>query len=317
MATARTDTTRSPPAPGPDAATQTGVVLRAIRTYLSRRFPVLPQVVPVLVGYLCCYLLYGQAFGAQLLGWPTVVGGVSGVLLALVRRIADDLEDLGGDIRSGRLSFADGGRGYRRGLVLGGVAATATVAALNATCSPRLLLVSLGLAAWIPVAIAARSRIRKHSRALFYLINESCPALGLLYPYFVWHEVSGATLPPLAVLAVAGLFWVSYEFWNFTRKAGTTEGWPPWTMTLERAREWVLAYLGLAAAFGVLVARYFDLGAGYLAYAVALPLAFATVALRWWVRPPTRDPGRTPPAWGGATFGIAVQAGLLVALLVS
>ena len=316
MATARTDTTHFTLAPGPDTATQTGV-LRAIHTYVSRRFPVLPQVVPVLVGYVCCYLLYGHAFGAQVLGWPAVVGGVSGVLLALVRRIADDVEDLDSDIRSGRLSFADGGRRYRRGLVVGGVAATATVAALNATCSPQLLLISVGLAAWIPVAMVARSRILKHSRALFYLITESCPALGLLYPYFVWHEVSGGTLPPMAVLAVAGLFWVSYEFWNFTRKAGATEGWPPWTMTLEQARGWVLAYLGLGAAFGVLVARYFDLGAGYLVYAVALPLAFAAVALRWWARMPAQDPGRTPPAWRGATFGIAVQAGLLVALLVS
>jgi hypothetical protein len=315
MATARTDTTHPPLTLGPDEATPAGVALRAIRTYVSRRFPVLPQVVPLLVGYLCCYLLYGQAFGAQVLGWPTVVGGVSGVLLALVRRIADDLEDLDRDIRSGRLSFADGGRRYQRGLVLGGVTATAGVAVLNATCSPRLLLISVGLAVWIPVATVVRNRTLKHSRALFYLINESCPALGLLYPYFVWHEVTGATLPPMAVLAVGGLFWVSYEFWNFTRKAGEAEGWPPWRMTLERAREWVLAYLGLAAAFGVLVAHYFDLGTGYLVYAVALPLAFATVVLCRW--PSARDTGRRRPAWAGLPLGIAVQAGLLVALLVS
>jgi hypothetical protein len=289
--------------------------LRPARAYLAKRFPFVPRVVPVLFGYLCCYLLYGHASGVQAYGWPTFAGAASGVLLVLVRRIADDLEDVDSDIESGRLRFADGGRRYRRGLRLGGLAAAAAAVGLGAICGPALLLATALLAAWIPLSAAIRNRLRGRSRALFHLLNESGPALGLLYPYLVWHQVTGASLPAIAVISLAGLLWTCYELWNFTRKLGSTERWPPWAISLNRARVLVLAYLALAAGFGLLVAFGFDLGPGYAIYAAVLPAAFAASVLRWWRRLPAGGPDGVRAAWAGAPFGAAVEVGLLIALL--
>jgi hypothetical protein len=293
-----------------------------VRSYLSERFPIVSQGGTLLSGYACCYLLYGQAHGNQVFGWATVVGGVTAVLLALVRRIVDDVEDLPRDIVSGRFSFADGGRRRLRGLVRGAIAVTALVAALNLTCSLSLLAVSVGIAAWFPLATAIKHTVARLSgaprapRVPLFIVNETCPAVGLLYPYAVWHEVAGESLPTMAVVAIVGLFWTTYQFWNFTRKVGA-EDWTPWFMTLDETRSSLLVLLALAAAFSLLLAHYANLPFGYSLYGLAISAIFAAIVLRWWSRLPTRDPDRVGASWGGFPFPIAVEVGVLVAVLVS
>jgi hypothetical protein len=292
-------------------------VLGTVRSYLSERFPIIPQGGTVLSAYVCSYLLYGQAHGHQVFGWATVVGGMTVVLLALVRRIVDDVEDLREDIVAGRASFADGGRRHLRGLVFGAMGATALAGALNATCSLGLLAISIGVVAWFPVAtVMKHTAVAQSSRNLFYIINESCPVAGLLYPYAVWHEVSGDTLSVMAVVAIVGLFWTIWQFWIFTRKVGA-EGWPPWGLTLDETRYALIVFLALAAAFSVLVAHYAHLPLCYLLYGPILSAVFATIILRWWSRLPDREPNRVGASWGGLPFAVAVEAGVLLAVLVS
>ena len=314
MTTVRATSDRPQPAQDGQSAALVRETLQAIRSYLSERFPIVSQGGAVLSGYFCCYFLYGQAAGHQAFGWPIVVGAVSGVLLALVRRLVDDIEDFRGDVRSGRLSFADGGRRHLRGLVLAAVAITALVGLLNATCSLGLMMLSIGLAIWFPVATVTRNVIARSSRALFFVINESCPALGLLYPYAAWHEVSGHSLPAMAVVAIGGLFWTTYEFWNFTRKVGA-EGWPPWGLTLRETRSVLVGFLMLAAGFSVLVAHYAKLPFGYLLYGLLASTVFATVLLRWWSKLPSEEPHRVGASWGGLPFAVTVEVGILIALL--
>jgi hypothetical protein len=306
MATAGTDTSipGTPSGAAGDLAPLTAsTVLRAVRTYFSTRFPIGSQGVTVLFGYIVGYLLYGQAYGHQVFGWPTVVGAISGVLLALVRRIVDDIEDLRKDVASG--------------MVAGALTATAAVAILNATCSLELLAISVGLACWFPVATVTRNLIARNRRWLFFIINESCPAIGLIYPYVIWHEVSGATVPAPAVLALGALSWVSYEFWAFTRKVGAEEGWPPWGLSLTGTRTVLLIYVTLTALLSLPVAHYFHLTAAYVVYAFALALVYATVLVRWWRALPAVAPERTKSSWGGVRFAVFVQVGLLIALAVS
>lgn len=292
-------------------------VLRSVRTYLSERFPIVTQGGTVLSAYVCCYLLYGQAHGHQVFGRATVVGGISAVLLALIRRLVDDVEDLRDDILAGRASSAEGGRPRLRGLVFGAMAVTALVGVLNATCSLGLLAISVGVAAWFPVAtVMKHTAAAQSSRILFYIINETCPVAGLLYPYAVWHEVSGDTLPAMAVVAIIGLFWTIWQFWIFTRKVGA-EGWPPWGLTLGGTRNALILFLALAAAFSVLIDHYANLPAGYLIYGLSLSAVFATIILRWWSRLPAREPNRVGASWGGLTFPVAVEVGVLIAVLAS
>lgn len=320
MATAGTDTSipgTTPGGSGELSPLTAKVVLQAVRTYFSTRFPLGSQGVTVLFGYLVGYLLYGQAHGHQVFGWPTVVGALSGVLLALVRRIVDDIEDLRKDVTSGRFTFPDGGRRHLRGMVAGALTATTLVAILNATCSLELLLISVGLACWFPVATVTRNLIARNTRPLFFVINESCPAVGLIYPYVIWHEVSRATLPALAVISLGALSWVSYEFWAFTRKVGAAEGWPPWGLSLTGTRTVLLIFIALTALLSVPVAHYFHLTAAYVVYAVGLALVYATVLVRWWRRLPALEPNRVKSSWGGVRFAVFVQVGLLIALAVS
>jgi hypothetical protein len=291
--------------------------LRAIRTYLSERFPLVSQGVPLLSGYACCYVLYGQAHGRQVFSWATVVGGITIVLLALVRRIVDDVEDLPDDILAGRASFVDGGRRHLRGLVVGGLAAATLAGVLNATCSPNLLVVSVGVAAWFPLAMVIKNRtIVAGPGPLKFIIVESCPAAVLFYGYVVWSETAGDSLRPIAVVAIAGLFWTTYQFWNFTRKIGT-ESWPPWRLTLRQTRPALIALLVLAAGFNALVSHYANLHVGYLLYGLTLTVTFGTVILRWWSRLPAREPERIGASWGGLPFPVAVEVGALIGVLAS
>lgn len=297
------------------AKTQQDGVLRAVRTYVSERFPV-PQRGAVLSAYVCCYLLYGQAHGHQAFAWATVVGGISTVLLTLLRRIIDDIEDLRNDILIGRFAAAEGGRRLR-GLLFGATAVTALVGALNATCSLELLAISVGIAAWFPVAtLLKHTRAAQSSGVLFYVINETCPVAGLVYSYAVWQTVSGATLPVPAVVAIIGLFWTIWEFWMFTRKVGI-DGWPPWKLTLVGTRNALMTLLAVAAVFSVLIDHYDSLHVGYLIYGLGVSGVFAAIILRWWSRLPDRDANRVGASWGGLPFAATVEAGVLIAVLAS
>jgi len=285
-----------------------------MRAYLSQRFPIVSLGGPLLSGYACCYLLFGQVHGHNAVSWATLVGGLTVVLLALVRRIVDDIEDLPEDIRTGRLAVAEGGRRYRRGLILGGIAATAVVGVLNATCSPGLLAASVGLAAWIPMAVALRNKIA--SRTLKFVVIEICPAAVLLYGYAVWAEATHDSLEAIAVLAVVGLFWTTYQFWNFTRKIGAG-GWPPWRLTFQEAKPALIVLLILAASFSVLIAHQANLRVGYSLYGLTLSMLFVVIILRWWSRLPAREPERIRASWGGMPFAVAVEAGVLLGVLAS
>jgi hypothetical protein len=291
-------------------------VMRAVRTYVAERFPV-SQAGAVLSAYACCYLLYGQGHDHQVFRWGTMVGGLTVVLLALVRRIIDDAEDLREDIRSGRVSATDGGRRRLRGLVLGAIAATALAGLLNATCSLGLLAASVAVATWFPVAMVIQNKtIIAKSRALQYIVVETCPAVLLLYSYAVWTDVAGGTIPTIGVVAIVGLFWTTFQFWGFTRKIGT-DAWGPWGLTANQTRPALIFFLVLTGALSVLISHYAHLSVGYLLYGLALSGIFIALVLRWWSQLAGRDPKRVGASWAGMPFGVAVEGGVLIAVLVA
>jgi hypothetical protein len=291
-------------------------LLRGVQTYLSERFPV-SQAGAVLSSYACCYLLYGHTQGHQVFRWATVVGGITVVLLALFRRIVDDAEDLRDDIRSGRFSDTDGGSRRLRGLILGGLAAVALTGLLNASCSLGLLVASVGVAAWVLVVMLIQGKtVVAKSRGLQYIVVETCPAVLLLYSYAVWVRASGGSVATLGVIAIVGLFWTAFQFWSFTRKMGT-EAWAPWGLSVSETRPVLIAFLALTAAFSALIYHYAHLPTGYLLYGLALSGVFVVLVLRRWSQFPAHDPKRMRPSWAGLPFGVAVEGGVLIAVLVA
>ncbi|HYG96538.1 MAG TPA: hypothetical protein VD741_05455, partial [Solirubrobacterales bacterium] len=280
-------------------------VMRAVRSYLSDRFPLVSQGGTVLSAYVCCYLLFGQIDGDQAIGWATAVGAVTVVLLALIRRIVDDVEDLG-EAPEGRAAPG------LRGLLLGAAAATALVGAANAAYGLDLLLLSAGVAAWFPLMTVIKHRAPR-SRLLAFVLTESCPAAILAYSYAVWSEASGSRLPVVAVVAVLGLFWTIYQFWGFTRKLGAGSP-PPWGLGFDAARRVLIVLLAATAALSAAVAVAAHLPRGYLVYGLALPLAFGLLVQRWWRTLPAPGSSRAA-AWAGLPFPAGVEAGILLAVL--
>jgi hypothetical protein len=203
-------------------------------------------------------------------------------------------------------------------LVLGGPTATALAGVLNATCSLALLVASIGVAAWFPLAMLIQNKtVVARSTALQYIVVETCPAVLLLYSYAVWAESTGGSLPTVAVIAIVGLFWTTFQFWSFTRKMGTGD-WVPWGLAVSEIRPTLIAFLIFAAVFSALIAHYAHLSAGYLLYGLALSGLFVAFVLRWWVRLPTEvEPQRVGAFWAGMPFGVAVEGGVLIAVLVS
>jgi hypothetical protein len=303
--------------PGPPSAFQPVTIIKFGRMYLTERFPVISLGGTVLSAYACSYLLYGEAHGEQVFAWPTVVGAFTVVLLAIVRRIVDDLEDLGEDLRSGRYQFPDGGEGFRKALVWTAVGIASLVGLLNATCSLTLAIASLAVAAWFPLAMAIKNRTGvKRSRLARYIVVESCPVAYLLYGYLAWAAASNGSLPATTVAAVVGLFWTCYQFWNFTRKVGT-DGWPAWELTVAQTRPPLLLFVALAAVLTVLIANDAGLAPGWSLYGLALSATFLVAILRWWP-PADVDAAEVPSAWwSGLPFPAGVEVGVLVAVLVA
>lgn len=267
------------------------------------------QAVAVLSAFVCSYLLYGEMGSGQVFKWPTVVGGLSVVLLALMLRIADDVEDLRDDVQTGRVAAHDGGRRHLAGLIGGGAVAFVCVAILNATCSVVLLASILFVLIWCPAVLV----IKKFNvaKALQFGLVETGPAVFLLYSYVAWSTATGDSVPALGVAAVTGLFWSAFQFWSFTRKIGSAK-WSPWGLTVDCTRLVLWGFLGLAALCGLIVMARADLSIAYGIYAVGLSTAFGVAIGRYWSRglQPMEDEAR----WAGLPFGAAVEAGVFLAL---
>lgn len=287
------------------------------RDYLRDRFHPGAHGGPVLSAYVCCYLLFGVAQDRHVFGAVALVGGATFVLLFLLRRLTDDIEDLGDDLAARGLSLA-GEEGRRRlgGLVSGWAAVAALIVVVNGPAGPTLLAAAGGVAAWFPVATVIK-RAGARSRLFRFVVNETCPAAILGYGYVAWREAGGDALGALVVGSIVALFWTVYQFWNFTRKLGG-RGWPPWELTLAGTRRSLLALLGLSLACSVVIALDSGMPAAYLAYGVLMPVAFGAWILRWWSALPASAaqlPQGLSAPWAGVPFAVAVELGVLLGVL--
>jgi hypothetical protein len=290
---------------------------RPARDYLRERFRPGEHGGPVLSAYLCCYLLFGAALGRHIFGALAVVGGATFVLLFLLRRLTDDIEDLSDDLAARGLTLAGGeGRRRLRGLVCGWAAVAALILLVNAPASLTLLVAAGAVAAWFPLATVIK-RAGARSRLFRFVVNETCPAAILAYGYAAWLQAGGDPPGALVVSAICALFWTVYQFWNFTRKVGA-EGWPPWELTLPGARRSLIALLSLSATCSAVIALRSDMPAAYLAYGVLMPVTFAAWILRWWSVLPARAaelPHGLRAPWAGVPFAVAVELGVLLGVL--
>jgi hypothetical protein len=280
---------------------------------LSRRFPVVSQGGAVVSSYVCCYLIYGRIHGVQIFRPATVVGGMTVVLLALVRRLIDDIDDVHDDTCTDVVLKPREVGIYRRRLVLFAIAIASSIGIVNAACNFGLGAISIGTTMSFAMAVLIARRAQT-CRIVKFAAAETCTVLMLVYSYAVWRSVTGAALPVDAVIATVGLFWTAYQFWGLTRKVGATEGWPAWDMTPMGTRRALTILLSGTAIFGVRVAQDAQLSIGYYIYSLALPTVFLVMMLLLWPQTTDRQARNIRALWAGLPLAVAVEIGLLIAV---
>jgi hypothetical protein len=274
------------------------------------RMPLAAEAVPIAGAFVCSLLLYGRIAGvAAEPGWRWLGGVASFFLLFVQLRLIDDLDDLDRDYPAGHpLSTR---RAVMRTRIFATLAASAILlVALNA----GMWRASTAAAATIALAVAAPfvfKRLFPTRPVLCSPAFEGAPFAIFAYGYFFWRDVGGNESSCFVMLCVAGSMWTGYEFWKFSRKAGTA-ALQPYHLSARGIRVALNALLILALALNVSLSMLARLSHLYSIYAVALPLAWLVWLNATWPSP-ARKPGR--PRWAGTRFVVALELGLLAELL--
>ncbi|MCC8404565.1 hypothetical protein LJ655_22220 [Paraburkholderia sp. MMS20-SJTN17] len=283
----------------------------ALRNTLGR-IPLACEAAPIAGAFACSLLLYGRIAGVPVEPcWRVLAGLASFFLLFVQLRLIDDLDDLDRDYPGGHALARR--RAARRARLVAGLAAAANL----------LVVLNTGMKHALPAAAAATvlafaapfvfKRLFPARPLLCLPAFEGAPFAIFMYGYFFWRDTAQRDLSFYVVVCVAGSLWTGYEFWKFSRKVGTT-ALQPYHLPVRGIRAALNAFLILALGTNVALARLAGLSQTYSIYAAALPLAWLVWLNARWPGPASR-PGR--PRWAGTRFVVAVQLGLLAALLLT
>jgi hypothetical protein len=295
-------------------AHRSGLVVAAVATCRAvLRVPLAPQALPIAGAFLCSYLLYGRIAGdGTAPGW-NVLGGIASLLaLFALLRLVDDLDDLERDHPAGRCSAAR--RSALRARLIAGIwVCIALVALLNVAAWPALIAAAAATALAFAGPFGFKPLFPRRL-ALGSVVFEGAPFLNFAYCYFFWRSAGGPELPFVVAACVAGLFWAGYEFWKFSRKVHT-DAMQPYFLSPRGIRAALNAFLVLALATNLALARFAGLSDAYMTYAAALPLAWLVWLNASWPIAASEQTGTRRPLWAGMPFVGALELGLLVELL--
>ncbi|WP_233808095.1 hypothetical protein [Paraburkholderia sp. HP33-1] len=285
------------------------VAADALRNTLGR-IPLACEAVPIAGAFVCSLLLYGRIAGVALEpGWRVLAGLASFFLLFVQLRLIDDLDDLDRDYPAGHALAA-----RRAALRVRLLASLAAIVVLLVALNAGMKHAWTAAAAATALAFAAPFVFKRlfPTRPLLCLpAFEGAPFAIFTYSYFFWRDMAERDLSVYVVVCVAGSMWTGYEFWKFSRKVGTT-ALQPYHLTARGIRVALNALLILSLGINVALARLAGLSQTYLIYAALLPLVWLVLLNVSWPGPASR-PGR--PRWAGTRFVVAVELGLLAALL--
>lgn len=285
---------------------------RVLRIY--DKIPLRAQLVPIILAFVCSYMLYGRIAGKIEIGLSAFGGLLTFILLFAQMRLIDDLDDLEHDL-PGDQESSRRRRGFRRrGLLIGLLACIAGIIALNVGHPESLLAALLATA----VNYAAPFGVKRHTRSLAFgfIVYEGAPALIFAYVYFFWRDsLNAAALGPAVVVAVVSVFWAGYEFWKFSRKVHS-DAMQPYLLSTGGIRRSLTAFLGFAAAANLALYRAADLSGAFAAYSFLLPVAgLFWLNLSWPKAEVPRGRKLKRPGWAGMRYVFALEAGVLLELI--
>jgi hypothetical protein len=112
--------------------------------------------------------------------------------------------------------------------------------------------------------------------AVLSVFFEGAPCLIIVYGYTRWAHDTGGAVRPASVIAVSGLFWMSYEYWKYSRYM-TRSGWRPYGLSWPQARIALIGILIAAFIFQMMIVTYARLPSLYLFYALCVTVAFIAI----------------------------------------
>lgn len=279
--------------------------------YASRRFPLHTQGVVVCALFLSSYLVYWLGVSQRArLPVEVVAGGATVLLLFFEMRLADDVRDLGDDHAvgcHGDVALADRRRDLR---VLAAVTAAVVVLVSAAFGWPvaGAAVLALGLT-WLGPAIP----LWRSVAPVVVLRYEAAPAAIMLFCYVFWAASSDREAPFALMLGTVAAFWLSYEFWKFSRKVGQ-DAYQPYGLSEAGIRAALVGLLCLSCAADLAIYASGDLSPVFLVYALVVPTAMLCCLLARWPAPGCA--GRTP-VWGGLTFPVSLILAVAVEAVIS
>jgi len=278
-----------------------------LRTYAHQRLPFASLILPLALSFPLSCVLYQKLSGQPVgLGIVPVAEWLSFILLFVQLRLIDDLDDVRDDHSNPAQQHA-----LKQRLTALLMVTAGTLAALNMASLKTLSAVICSTLISYAGPFLVKRFLPPHPASLLlgWLVFEGAPASFFVYIYFAWLSHSAAE--PLSIAQIApsaGVFWLAYEIWKFSRKVHVNAMQPYFlpkkgvrialNLLLLWAMAWSLALTGMAGftSFG----RY---GAGLL------PLVFLIWMNGAWPSPSGTENRETPPApaWSGMSFLVVFE----------
>jgi hypothetical protein len=253
--------------------------IRGTHEYLKLRFPLHILGVAIAAAYACGFVLFNRIYDrTSSFGVGVAIGAVSEILLFLQLRLVDDIEDISRDPITGVT---------QRGLLVALPISAVVVIALNWSDALALAIAAgaIGIAVVTsfvlkPVLKTPAAEISSTGSArrdaVLSVFFEGAPCLIIVYGYTRWAHDTGGAVRPASVIAVSGLFWMSYEYWKYSRYM-TRSGWRPYGLSWPQARIALIGILIAAFIFQMMIVTYARLPSLYLFYALCVTVAFIAI----------------------------------------
>ncbi|MGJ0430628.1 hypothetical protein [Methylobacter sp.] len=282
------------------------------RSYARTRLPFGSLILPLALSFPLSCILYHRLSGQPInLSLVFIAEWLSFILLFVQLRLIDDLDDVQDDHNN---QHQQNELTQHLSMLL--IITASTLIVLNMASFRTLSAVIFATLISYAGPFLIKRFLPPHpaSLVLGWLVFEGAPASFFAYIYFAWLSHSPAEALSITQIApVAGMFWLAYEIWKFSRKVHVN-AMQPYFLPKKGVRGVLSLLLVLAAALMAALADMADFSAFGRYGAGLLPLVFLVWMNGTWPDLSGLEGRETvaAPAWNGMSFLVIFEIMLSV-----
>lgn len=272
------------------------------RSYARVRLPFASLILPLALSFPLSCILYHRLSGQLIdLGLVSIAEWLSFILLFVQLRLIDDLDDVQDD-HSNQHQQTELAQHLSMLLII----TANTLVALNMASFRTLLAVIFATLISYAGPFLIKRFLPPHPASLIlgWLFFEGAPASFFVYIYFAWLSHSSLeSLSITQIAPIAGMFWLAYEIWKFSRKVHVN-AMQPYFLPKKGVRLALSLLLILAAALMMALVNMADFSTFGRYGAGLFPLVFFIWMNGTWPNlSGIEDRDKiTAPAWNGMSF---------------